>query len=662
MRLFPSCGGLKTSESHLTSLTTNLKTQRKQNCNYCDITLICGGTRLSAHKTILVAASPYFECLIEGHFAESKSNEVDLTAAMAGDPETLENILDFIYTGKLLIQGNNFRNLLDACSMLLLNGAIELLTEYLKDSLVIVNCLEIFELAFKYSLKDISQVCISMIKSRMRDYFCHGERLFSVPPDIFLYLCKQNVFFHLSKEHTQVLIKEYTQNLKDLDQAENFKEWMDKERVSKECVPGSIPPDENQSDEILLIRCKESKKKVKLLGWLAKSSKWINLGSVDGSEVGFYKLGPCFGFAEEFMVFEIRDKEEIYKRNPFYLAGWDDIDLLLVPLDPAQRERADCIRVKTACDFCSHVCLDDFDHGCPHKYFTVDNMLYCVAARVEVYEPEDRDDVEERFRLSYEINRYSVEEREWFELGGLKIPRVYYHQQDADWHERPEEVRYVDFKIVNMKTHILFVMVNLDEDCRRSAEHYYLTVIRLTLDIYNDTFQSKVIFHKRIEVEDVGFYRDASVTAVSSNLRFQKISGLTEEHNGRITEVHLSNGKLQELKLGEDFKLTLPESDYDYFRSHHSTDKFVASGENGRLHHVDNVLPYINRMWSYDMMREDWKSFPGPPRDQEIIGANFQYIPVDLDIEIDENPAALFEDTHENVDHGPFLGKKISCT
>ena len=685
MRIFPLCGGMKTSGSHLTSLTTKLKSQREMNSDYCDIRLICGSTQFSAHRTILVAASPYFECLIEGNFAESKQNDVDLTEAMSSDPDILQNILDFIYTGKLLIEGNNFRDLLDACSLLLLNGAIELLSEYLRDSLVIINCLEIFEIAFKYSLEDISQVCISMINSRAHDYFCHGERFLSVPPEIFIHLYKQNILIHMKKIDLQFLIKQYIQNLKDLDteiSQETVKKlyqiseeagisditsilgkWMDKEHVFPKDVPEAKPTDdiESQSNEILVVRCKESKWQWKLFGWLDKASKWINMGSVNGNEVGFYHLGRLFGFAENYMAFEIRSKEVIYKREPLYLWGWDDIDIALIPLDPGDRQQARTI--KSGCDFCLDITQGDYDRRCPHSYFTAWNELYCVGALVEVRESEGgAEDYDERFRLGYEINKYSVKDKAWYELGDLEIPDGYYYDGSSpyDWFKRPTEVAYVEFKVVNMKTHVLLVMVNLDEGLRRHAEENYLTIVRLTAG--DDTLKTEVIFHTEIKDEDVLFYRDASITVVSpgsSKLRFQKIS----EGGKKWAEVDFladGNGSIQ--IESDNGNLIFPKSDFNYFRPGYSTEKFVTSGQNGHLHHIDNVLPYINRMWSYDPMKNEWNLLPGPPAagEEEIIGANIQNIPEELVSEVNANPAAVFEDTHESIHHGPFHGKKIS--
>ncbi len=217
MRTFPKLGGMKTSTDHLKSLTGKLNMQRKNGHeNYCDVTLICDEERFSAHKAILSAASPYFECLLEGKFAESELDEIDLTESFDG-PVILRDILEFIYTGNLVINSSNFCELLAASSLFLLNDAIKLLSQYLESSLVIANCLDIFELAFKYSLEDIYQLCVSIIQARMHDYFCHGSKILSVLPVTFIHLCEKDVFAFANKQNTANVIKEYIEHIRASD-------------------------------------------------------------------------------------------------------------------------------------------------------------------------------------------------------------------------------------------------------------------------------------------------------------------------------------------------------------------------------------------------------------------------------------------------------------
>ncbi len=441
MRIFPELGGLKTSTDYLESLTRKLNIQRKNGHEaYCDVTLICNGERLFAHKAILSAASPYFECLLEGQFAESRLDVIDLTESL-DSPETLRDILEFIYTGSLVIDGSNFRSLLGAASLFLLNDAIKLLSEYLKGSLVISNCLYIFELAFKYSLDDLSLLCLNMIQARMHDYFRHGSKMLAILPETFIHLCTQDVFTHTRKQDTANVIKEYIENLRASDtevskesvsrlyeiaeyygvadisslfegwceiveKEENVNEEEDakeKEKIEEEenieegnnedqeenvdkeeNVPefalksGNENINEKQSDELLLVKAKRGDEYIDLVGWLSKESKWIKLGSVNLKQLGQSSLGRFVGFANSSIVFEVYSSADRHspKRK----------DVILINLNSGKLEQAG-----TGCDFCLNVTEDDDNEPCPHIYFTAWNELFCLFPSTEVHEPEWRE-------------------------------------------------------------------------------------------------------------------------------------------------------------------------------------------------------------------------------------------------------------------------------
>ncbi len=673
MRIFPKCGGPKTSESHLISLTTKLNVQRKnENEEYCDITLVCGGTQFSAHKVILAAASPYFECLLGSQFAESKQNEIDLSESI-GNAETLDKVLEFIYTGSLLIDGDNYRDLLSACTLFLLTGATDLISEYLKNSLVIANCLEIFELAYKYSLEDISKICLGMIRSRMHDYFCHGAKLLPVPPEIFIHLYEENVFNHRQENDTKVAVREYIVNLKaggseisqntitklyqiakDADTEDIcslFEGWSisDQQQVQK-IVKGSkkVGTTQNKTEEILLIKCK-SKNDWTLLGWLNTTQKWIDLGSVDIESVG-----PFVGFACNSMVFEADFEDDIGYRRPS-----DSEDIVLIPLyDRAPKE------IKTGCAFCLSFDQDDEDDDdeadCPHIYFTAWNELYCLSPKVQVRLAEhDKSDSEgydfdynERFLIGYEIKKYSANDSKWNKACDLNVPREYYYYQKSSLQKnKPVEVCELEFQVVHKEAHLLLAMVDYK---RGFPSHpgglgYYLSVMQLTPDPTSGKLTSEAILKKQVVKEAAQLFSKTVMTASSINLRFQEIS----EEKGRITELNMKSGAIRELKA-DDHMLHFPEHEMDDVRLDFVDRKFVTSRKNGFLYHIDNVLPYINVMWSFDPLRNKWKSLPGPPRDEKVLGADLQIVPTQLLDDIRAYPATIFEDTRCNGDYGPF--------
>ncbi len=665
MRIFPECGGLKNSSGHVNSLTRKLNEQRKNgNEDYCDITLTCGGTRFPVHRAILSASSPYFECLLEGHFAERTQNEIDLTESIT-DPETLECILEFIYTGNLLVEGSNFREVLGASSLLLLNDAIDLLSEYLKNSLVIANCLEIFELAFKYSLESISQLCLHIIQARMHDYFCHGSKILALTPEVFLHLCNQNVFTDTSKQNTSNVIKEYVENLKaaatEVSQ-ETVRElyriaechsianihslfggWLvdNKEpRPKRASKPVDSAKNENQNDELLLIRDKESKNDINLIGWLSKASKWIKLASVNLTSLNCTSLGSFLGFAHDSMTFTSQH------------------EVIMVPLHAGQPRRV------------GRGCLDgchSFEEGaCPHFHFTAWNDLFCVYPQSDFRSPDedswDSDsydsfydydrysDREKLVILGYRIAKYSFQLNQWHHICDLELPDAY---NDLGY-DGIDQVLYVSFELSTNGKQVFLMIAGSDKNL--------ITLMQLTKDA-SGTLKSQEVFHTK-EIQIPYNSSQVLVKSTATKLRFHEMSSSQSSWLQQlkkptfpirsITEVTLKNKKIQRVPLKAK-KFSFPESRCEELRTQRQKiNQFATSKQSGLLYYIDNVMPYVAKMWLYDPVKNEWKSLLAPPFDGEISSMEIHPIPVRLLPEIMASPPAIFEDKHDNPKHGPF--------
>ena len=84
--------------------------------DFCDVTLdASGGVNVRAHKLILAAASPYFESMFRPAFLESDKNKIKLTDINGG---SLRVLIDYIYTGKIIISDDNVEDILSAGNFL----------------------------------------------------------------------------------------------------------------------------------------------------------------------------------------------------------------------------------------------------------------------------------------------------------------------------------------------------------------------------------------------------------------------------------------------------------------------------------------------------------------------------------------------------------------
>ena len=599
MRIFPECGGLRKSSDHVTSLTEKLNQQRKAGHeDYCDITLICSGTRFPVHKAILSASSPYFECLLEGHFAERTQNEIDLTESIS-DPETLECILEFIYTGGLLVEGSDFRELLGASSLLLLNNAIELLSEYLKNSLVIANCIDIFELAFKYSLENICGFCLSIMQAHMHDYFCHGTKMFAVSPELFVHLCNHNVFFHTSNQNKTNLVREYIENLKaigtevsqgivrELYQIAEFHDIPEMHSLFKDLLEDDIEilakqthvssehldndNSETQNAEMLLVRSKEKKDDANLIGWLSKPGKWIKLASINLASLGcasLWALGKFLGFAHESMAFE---------NGP---------NVTIIPFHSGQPRRV--------ASGCGNSCADIDDKPCPHLSFTAWNELFCLYPETEfrsnsechewpfISYSDSEDTVGEAYVIvGYTIAKLSVDNNQWEKVYDLSFPDDYW---DEDEFERDScLVSDVRLQVSINEEHVFLMADSWFKNC--------VTVMELTQDV-TGKLSCKEIFHS----DEISYPRHSShilVGATPKKLTFQKFYCLSNWKSaiGRITTVSLRTKKIKKTKLKVD-NFRFPENESAFRTWNSEMPQYAISKQSGLLHFVGSVMPY----------------------------------------------------------------------
>ncbi len=212
MKTFASLRGFKKAKIDYTgTLATKLNSQRKEG-KHCDATLIHGNRRFPVHTAVLCAANDYFSSLLDGRFSEGQQKDVDLTGSFP-NADTLETVLGYIYTGDLYIHDDNFLDLLESVHLMMLDDAVKLIAEYLADSLVLENCIEIFTLSSKFEIEDLLGLSTNIVKARLHDYLFYNDRdkLYALPPDLIKNISEG--FSHLTTEEVVSFLKKYISDL-----------------------------------------------------------------------------------------------------------------------------------------------------------------------------------------------------------------------------------------------------------------------------------------------------------------------------------------------------------------------------------------------------------------------------------------------------------------
>ncbi|NWR25980.1 ZBT8A protein, partial [Emberiza fucata] len=159
--------------SHQFHLLQQLNEQRRQDM-FCDCNILVEGKVFKAHRNVLFASSGYFKMLLS---QSSKETSQSTTATFqAFSPDTFTVILDFVYSGKLSLTGQNVIEVMSAASYLQMTDVISVCKTFIKSSLDISEKEK--DRYFSLSDKDVSSNGVE----RSCVYSTGGWRAESSPP------------------------------------------------------------------------------------------------------------------------------------------------------------------------------------------------------------------------------------------------------------------------------------------------------------------------------------------------------------------------------------------------------------------------------------------------------------------------------------------------
>ncbi|KAE8624606.1 hypothetical protein XENTR_v10006002 [Xenopus tropicalis] len=118
--------------SHHSRLLRQLDEQRRRNL-FCDCHIMIDGHTFRAHRNVLYASSGYFKMLLSqssGNVGQPTTATFDVFSA-----DTFTAILDFMYSGKLNLSGQNVIEIMSAASYLQMTEVIGVCKMFIKSSL-----------------------------------------------------------------------------------------------------------------------------------------------------------------------------------------------------------------------------------------------------------------------------------------------------------------------------------------------------------------------------------------------------------------------------------------------------------------------------------------------------------------------------------------------
>ncbi|CAH8490674.1 unnamed protein product [Dicrocoelium dendriticum] len=124
----------------------------RQGGHFCDVILQAGAVKISAHRNVLAASSRYFNAMFTGPMAEARSPCVQIQGI---DGDALIQLIDFIYTGEILVTEDTVQSLLPAANLLQLGNVRAACCEFLQSQLHPSNCLGIQRFADLHDCPDL---------------------------------------------------------------------------------------------------------------------------------------------------------------------------------------------------------------------------------------------------------------------------------------------------------------------------------------------------------------------------------------------------------------------------------------------------------------------------------------------------------------------------
>ncbi|XP_026757819.1 actin-binding protein IPP [Galleria mellonella] len=161
---------------YATKIALNLQ-HFKRDGRFCDIDLISGKTIIKAHRVVLAASCAYFDAMFSVGLEETQKNHVALPSV---PPDILPMIIDFIYTGEVVIDKATVQHLLIAADMLQLRELVTGCGEYLRRELHPSNALGIFRFAEAHNCRELAEEALGHAQANW-NIVANGDELLELP-------------------------------------------------------------------------------------------------------------------------------------------------------------------------------------------------------------------------------------------------------------------------------------------------------------------------------------------------------------------------------------------------------------------------------------------------------------------------------------------------
>lgn len=177
--------------------------QLRKEGSLSDITFRVGPDSYPAHRLVMASFSPYLRAMLTCGMRESSQDVIELKEI---ESRAMELLIDYAYTGEVMVTVDNVQYLLPAAGILQLRDLKEACCDFLSEHMDTSNCLGIMQFADLHSCPSLLKMANRYIITKFVDVVKQEEFL-NLPHSFFKELLKSD---HLHVENELQVLQSFT--------------------------------------------------------------------------------------------------------------------------------------------------------------------------------------------------------------------------------------------------------------------------------------------------------------------------------------------------------------------------------------------------------------------------------------------------------------------
>ncbi|KAJ8384048.1 hypothetical protein AAFF_G00211800 [Aldrovandia affinis] len=177
---------------HPKEMLKELNQQRREK-EFTDLKIIVEGKEFEVHQNVLASCSLYFKDLVKRLSGEKCVGEkLELSMSNIG-ADVLELLLEFVYTGSLIIDSANAKTLLEAANKFQFNTFCKVCVSFLEKQLTAGNCLGVLGMAEAMQCTELHSMAKAFALQNFPDVAGQDEVLSVSKDDLLSYLANDSL-------------------------------------------------------------------------------------------------------------------------------------------------------------------------------------------------------------------------------------------------------------------------------------------------------------------------------------------------------------------------------------------------------------------------------------------------------------------------------------